>query len=445
MWSPASCSTPTFRFHKITKEPVNNDMGRDAVVWVCDALYKIMSCEIGALSDADFKPVSEAANRQLHEYVARVAREGAADAMIQVLPLMGHVQGLGREPLGALGTFMVYCHTTMLDISLKFVRPLVKFAAKHSNFTRWDPTGAKAAMDAFHVLGLISLHAPQTPNLRAFQDELGRAGGVELAVRWLVSSDKVLGPQGWRAVIHGGHRETEIYIDKILFVLNMAAECHEENLDFWTEQSGMFDVLLRLVDEYSSASDGKRDTICVIAVELLHVLTMDHARNARLAVSKGALPTLHHAISMNPTHRNPRAKKRVEEVYESLQAICRTDSDGEMQGPAGHVATPSALIFAPCVARNNKAVGQLTIDSSKEGRVFDSQVGFGGNNTENYGGKIGRKQDVCEACGRSAAEAGATRLLKCSVCTLAPMYCSAECQHVCWKAHKAACKANRKK
>jgi hypothetical protein len=51
---------------------------------------------------------------------------------------------------------------------------------------------------------------------------------------------------------------------------------------------------------------------------------------------------------------------------------------------------------------------------------------------------------TCVACGKSAADVGPSRLLKCSACTIAPLYCSAECQQACWKAHKAECKANRK-
>jgi hypothetical protein len=52
--------------------------------------------------------------------------------------------------------------------------------------------------------------------------------------------------------------------------------------------------------------------------------------------------------------------------------------------------------------------------------------------------------DACAACGKTAADAGVAKLLKCSACTIAPLYCSAACQKACWKAHKADCKANKK-
>ncbi len=55
-----------------------------------------------------------------------------------------------------------------------------------------------------------------------------------------------------------------------------------------------------------------------------------------------------------------------------------------------------------------------------------------------------KAMDVCMACGRTAADAMMKKLLKCSACTVAPKYCSAECQHACWAAHKAECKANKK-
>ena len=53
-------------------------------------------------------------------------------------------------------------------------------------------------------------------------------------------------------------------------------------------------------------------------------------------------------------------------------------------------------------------------------------------------------EKVCSGCGKSAVDAGVEKLLKCSVCTIAPSYCSAACQKACWKAHKTECKANRK-
>ena len=59
--------------------------------------------------------------------------------------------------------------------------------------------------------------------------------------------------------------------------------------------------------------------------------------------------------------------------------------------------------------------------------------------------KVGAKAlDVCMACGKTAADVGAVKLLKCSACTIAPVYCSAACQSACWKEHKVECKANRK-
>jgi hypothetical protein len=52
--------------------------------------------------------------------------------------------------------------------------------------------------------------------------------------------------------------------------------------------------------------------------------------------------------------------------------------------------------------------------------------------------------EACVACGKTAGGLGLSRLLRCSACTVAPLYCSSECQKACWKAHKAECKANRK-
>jgi hypothetical protein len=53
-------------------------------------------------------------------------------------------------------------------------------------------------------------------------------------------------------------------------------------------------------------------------------------------------------------------------------------------------------------------------------------------------------RDVCVRCSKTAADEGLRKLLKCSACTIAPLYCSTACQKACWKEHKAECKANRK-
>jgi hypothetical protein len=52
--------------------------------------------------------------------------------------------------------------------------------------------------------------------------------------------------------------------------------------------------------------------------------------------------------------------------------------------------------------------------------------------------------DACVVCGKTAGSPGVKKLLKCSACTIEPLYCSAECQKASWGAHKAECKSNRK-
>jgi hypothetical protein len=51
--------------------------------------------------------------------------------------------------------------------------------------------------------------------------------------------------------------------------------------------------------------------------------------------------------------------------------------------------------------------------------------------------------ETCSACGKTAQDMGLKALLRCSACTIAPVYCCVECQRICWREHKAECKANR--
>jgi hypothetical protein len=53
--------------------------------------------------------------------------------------------------------------------------------------------------------------------------------------------------------------------------------------------------------------------------------------------------------------------------------------------------------------------------------------------------------EACVSCGKTREEISMRQLLHCSACTVAPKYCSVECQKASWPAHKAECKANRKR
>jgi hypothetical protein len=57
---------------------------------------------------------------------------------------------------------------------------------------------------------------------------------------------------------------------------------------------------------------------------------------------------------------------------------------------------------------------------------------------------VPKAKKLCVACGKLAAEMAGKKMLKCSGCTLEPHYCSTECQRLCWHAHKAECRANKK-
>jgi hypothetical protein len=61
-----------------------------------------------------------------------------------------------------------------------------------------------------------------------------------------------------------------------------------------------------------------------------------------------------------------------------------------------------------------------------------------------YGHLVHARVDARVACGRTSADVGMKALLRCSACSVAPLYCSVECQRACRRAHKAECKANKK-
>jgi hypothetical protein len=107
-------------------------------------------------------------------------------------------------------------------------------------------------------------------------------------------------------------------------------------------------------------------------------------------------------------------------AYDTLPASC-SESDS-----TAHAAHGSAAAENP------------TFSSGESVPVCQSHSG------DRIPTKTRRECDVCVSCGKTAADIGAKKLLKCSGCTIAPRYCSAACQKAGWKAHMAACKANRK-
>jgi hypothetical protein len=94
-----------------------------------------------------------------------------------------------------------------------------------------------------------------------------------------------------------------------------------------------------------------------------------------------------------------------------------------------------------CTAR--KALEQLAAPVQRACMPRDSETEQCGNDCVHLDG--GEKElFACIACGKTAAMMGGKKLLHCSACTLAPCYCSVECQRACWKEHKAECNANKK-
>ncbi len=81
----------------------------------------------------------------------------------------------------------------------------------------------------------------------------------------------------------------------------------------------------------------------------------------------------------------------------------------------------------------------------KKGNAMDSDSGdvVVVDESEKEQAREKRNNVSCVACGKHAHEVGTKKLLKCDACTIAPRYCSIECQKAMWPTHKADCKAHR--
>ena len=195
----------------------------------------------------------------------------------------------------------------------------------------------------------------------------------------------------------------------------------------------------------------------------LFVLSAGNERNMAMILSRGAYEAMSRVAQTYPEHKDQGNKRRVCALVERMEAArselqCSATEENKaatgaefiserMYGEGSNTERMHGAETASVAAKNNVSHHTIAHDNTQETRAADAGLSkdtHTGVERECNECSFQCCDDVCVACGKSAVDVGKSRLMKCSACTIAPMYCSSACQQACWPAHKAECKANRK-
>jgi hypothetical protein len=160
-----------------------------------------------------------------------------------------------------------------------------------------------------------------------------------------------------------------------------------------------------------------------------------------------------HAIKTVPkSHAKQVTDARTEEMINMMERIRNTDEVAAHTASLSEESRAEVKAFWSSISHGVvRDLGQedvfVRMVTEREKRIAEEVCAGCGRTAREAevaaAGEAGLKP-AGEAGLKPAGEAGLKRLSRCSACTVAPCYCSSECQRACWPAHKAECKANRK-
>ncbi len=373
------------------------------------ALVMLIKASHDHLTAADSTAAWEAFQR-------RVAQEGAADALASALPRFKARGGTQYQVhvFDSLYKLFSECPQNVADFGLAALRATVEAMLSYvSPSTRKIPDDVcQVNVYASYTLSLIITQAHELAIRRDVQDAFGACGGFTALARYLQMCDAGGGLKVQRADVMSQSTGPQ----PALLALRFAVLGHRGNQELCArDATGIIHTVLRLAAAHPSDA-----YLQVCACGALDAMSREHEAATAQVVSGGGLQVAKRAMGLCGTGQDD-GREFIVGLLDRLMQVCGSDHVGADR-TAANVGRSGGTAGASGASK------QSTHVSESRKHVASSKAG-----------------DVCVACGKCAADVGATRLLKCSACTIAPMYCSAKCQHACWVAHKAECKANRKK
>jgi hypothetical protein len=348
----------------------------------CSSILHVGSKAIhGAIHASRQYPDSQA------RVMARLLDDGVADVLVQYSPALFHMP---HDVLSIafldLRNILHACPETVTAFGLRAIQPVVQCVSLAASSGPRGITNvtAKILITGCGLLSKILDCARVLPNWRAFQDEFGTSGGFKTVFDVLQICNDATAAE----IVQASLPTLGIVFDlekklpaSALHAVSIALEYHDENHRLCTAQaSGMMRVVFSVRDANLNHPD------CDF-------------------IQEKAAKTVWALLKVTPSGMLDR--------IECMKALSLLSSDG-------------------------LDMDDVTKQSWRESAEDEETV---------PGAVVPRclqTHDRCIACCKTARDVGLRQLLKCSVCVLAPKYCSAACQKKSWAEHKAECKAHRK-
>ncbi len=320
---------------------------------------------------------------------ARISQEGGAEVLVSCAPtlLEKHTETAWSGFVG-VRNLLFCCPDLVKDFGLRAIRPIITCMQRCVTPRRViSKDHAAVLIFGCSLISKLLDCARSVPNWRQFQDEFGRCGGVKTLAKCLqvCNSDA-----GWKVVEELMQERGVVYINA--------------------------------------------QTLPGTAVATVTMCIHNHAANQSLCAAESEMYTTLRAI----------LSKTQNQVDEVLQQNAVPILLAIVENGGNTVAGNSAASESVAESESESVLGQ-TRGADVSAGLSQLRVTNKASSNNHKSSKNGAKDsaEACVACGKTAADVGVKKLLKCSACTVAPRYCSAACQHACWKAHKAECRANK--
>jgi hypothetical protein len=391
-----------------------------------DTGARALSVLILAMSGEDHAASGDPTLKKVDNFLQHMSQLRVAEAITRAMPDITEIKNvfpciqalINLMPASAENTRI--CGLSLIRQIVGHMLSLNRYQASSSEFL------VQQQLDACDVVQIIFQDARQLPNFAAFQDEFRECGGIKAILGFLPTCCQK--PRGSE-----GRLEIARLSNSCVSLLCLGVVSNQRSQDVCAQEPTLFNMIFRILAKYCDDADLQYNGCCC-----LRALSHRHVSNLTVVLNDGGLECLKRALTVlqgDPVRRVV-LQDALDYFVKAVELVSELQSSDENAGGEG---------------RNDGACSNKRGDVTlSEGVSFGAQELRLGEGTctgdDNTAVKRSQKHsgDVCVACGKSAADVGVNRLLKCSACTVAPRYCSAECQSACWKAHKAECKTNRK-
>jgi hypothetical protein len=380
-------------------------------------------------------------------FYKRMAQDGVADAIIAALPMLDdpdtvqliEAQTSGLEALSCL----CRCNDNTAALGFRALRPALHVMS--SFCARGDLKHLHTKLEAvmflcsgIFLLGKIMTYEPPNNQRKAWQEEFAKCGGFKVVGACLHMFEQYCGTELLHtAAYHYQTSEDAVLISAVVVLCFVIAD-HRENQKQLAQQVGLIDAILRIMDKnphYEVFCSQSCAILGLIIESQKHIVSdMIHNQQAPEIILKCCKVLV------------PKGIMTIEAMQILVKNFTLASSN---QGQAAAAAAAAAAATASTTQRCGSASGALSSclvhGDNTVCDAIQKQLTLGADSMGTDNSQAQRRAaEKCVACGKTAADVGATKLMKCSGCTIAPKYCSPECQQTCWREHKAECKANRK-